>query len=257
VTSTPLEAYGARPKKRAEREQLIEDYLPLVHHVLGRLPLHLPVTLEREDLFEVGVIGLINAADTYNPAKGAAFKTYAYVNIRGAILDEIRKHDFVPRSRRDRTRQIATAERELEDRLDRPATPEEIAQETGLNITQVEDSLVHAHGASVLSLDDGHSSGDGEPARLIDSLRMPESPDPADAAAHNEMKERLVAAIQELPERERHVILLYYTEELRLKEIGEVLGVTESRVSQLHARAIRLLNKSISSKTATSGRATS
>lgn len=249
MTRNPQEAYGARPRNTADRNQLVEEYLPLVHHVLGRLPIHLPQTLDREDLFEVGVLGLINAAETYNPAKGASFKTFGYVNIRGAILDEIRKHDVVPRSRRDRMKQIAEAEHAVEERIGRTATPEEIAQQAGLTIEQVETGLVHAHGAAVLSLDDsvGDSGGDG-PSRLVDCLKMPESPNPSDAAAHGELRKQLAVAIQELPDRERHVILLYYTESLRLKEIGAILGVTESRVSQLHARAIFRLNKALEPK---------
>jgi len=246
MTRNPIEAYGATGRKRSERDKLIEDYLPLVHHVLGRLPLHLPQTLDREDMFEVGVLGLINAADTYNAAKGASFKTYAYVNIRGAVLDEIRKHDIVPRSRRDRLKHVARVEAELEERLDRPPTPEEIADEAELSISQVEDTFVHAHGASVVSLDEpAGSSDDGGASSLINSLRMPESPEPSDEAAHNELKGQLAEAIQELPERERHVILLYYAENLRLKEIGAILEVTESRVSQLHARAIHRLNQAL------------
>ncbi len=245
MTHSPIHAYGERPSTKSDRRQLVEEFLPLVQHVLGRLPLHLPVTLDKEDLFEVGVLGLMSAADTYNPAKGAAFKTYAYLNIRGAILDEIRKHDAVPRSRRDRIRLIGDTEQALEESLGRPATPEEIADAAGLTIGQVEDGLVHAHGASVLSLDEPAGTTDGGVGRLMDCVNMPESPDPSDVAAMNELKAELAKAIQELPERERQVVLLYHAEELRLKEIGAVLGVTESRVSQLHARALFRLNKAI------------
>ncbi len=247
MTRNPIEAYSARSPGHDDRQKLIEEFLPLVHHVLGRLPLHLPVTLDREDLFEVGVLGLINAADSYNPAKGAAFKTYAYLNIRGAILDEIRKHDVVPRSRRDRIRLIGETEARLEDRMGRPATPEEIAEDADLTIEQVENALVHAHGASVVSLDEPTGGVEDAGGGLIQCLRMPDSPDPSDVAERNELKVALTEAIQELPERERHLVLLYYAEGLRLKEIGAVLGVTESRVSQLHARAIFRLNKSICS----------
>src|SRR5262245_36750661 len=121
-----------------EKNRLIEEYLPLVHHVLGRLTIHLPTTLDREDLFEVGVLGLMQAAGTFNAAKGAAFKTHAYTNIRGAILDEIRKHDPIPRSRRDRVRLLGEVERALSDKLGRSPTPEEMAEKAGLTIEQVE-----------------------------------------------------------------------------------------------------------------------
>ncbi len=228
----------------AERNRLIEEYLPLVHHVLGRLTIHLPSTLDREDLFEVGVLGLMHAAQTFNPSRGAAFKTHAFTLIRGAILDEIRKHDPIPRSRRDRVKQLGEVEAKLEDELGRAPTPEEMAEASGLTVEQVEESLVNAHGAAMLSLED-HDSGSNDELRLIDCLRLPRTEDPLDLVARRELKERLSAAIQRLPERERHVIVLYYAESLRLKEIGAILGITESRVSQLHARAILRLNREV------------
>ena len=142
------------------------------------------------------------------------------------------------------------AERSVEERIGRRATPEELATETGLTLEQVEESLVHAHGMAMLSLEDNAGSGGGDdgPARLMDCVSLPTSPNPADEAAQREMKVRLAAAIQQLPERERRVIVLYYAEELRLKEIGAVLGITESRVSQLHSRALALLNSKLSDK---------
>ena len=227
-----------------ERNKLVEDYLPLVHHVLGRLTIHLPPTLDREDLFEVGVLGLMQAVQTFNPSKGAAFKTHAFTNIRGSILDEIRKHDPVPRSRRDRVRLLGDVERRLAEKLGRFPTPEEMATEAGLTIEQVEESLVNAHGAAVVSLED-QQSDDGDGLELSKCLKLPHCDDPADLAARAEMKEQLAAAIQDLPERERHVIVLYYAEGLRLKEIGLVLGITESRVCQLHSRAVYRLNQKL------------
>lgn len=228
------------------RNALVEEYLPLVGHVLGRLTIHLPQTLDREDLFEVGVLGLMHASRTFDPTRGAIFKTHAYVAIRGAILDEIRKHDPVPRSRRDRVKEIAEAEHRLAVRLHRAPTPEEIAAETGLAVEQVEESLVNAHGAGTLSLDEASSKGGDAPeSRLIQMLATPKGDDPADRAAMDELKGRLADAILELPERERRVIVLYYAEELRLKEIGALLGVTESRVSQIHARALHALNRRV------------
>jgi len=142
-------------------------------------------------------------------------------------------------------RLIGETEQALEETLGRPATPEEIAEAAGLSIGQVEDGLVHAHGASFISLDEPAGNTEDGASRLVDCLRMPESPDPSDSAAVNEAKTELAQAIQELPERERQVVLLYYAEELRLKEIGAVLGVTESRVSQLHAKALFRLRKSM------------
>lgn len=241
----PIEAYSRTSQTPDQRKKLIEDYLPLVQHVLGRLPIHLPKSLDREDLFEVGVLGLINAADSYDPGRGAAFKTHAYTNIRGAILDELRRHDIVPRSRRDRLKHVGEVEARLERELDRPPTPEEIADAAGLTLEQVEDVLTHAHGAAVLSTEEPMGGGEDGAARLIDGLRMPGSPDPSDEAERRELKSALAQAIQELPDRERHVVLLYYAEGLLLKEIGAVMSITESRVSQLHARALHRLNRSL------------
>lgn len=255
MNARALDAYGAATALTHEqRDKLVTDYLPLVHHVLGRLPLRLPATLERDDLFDVGVLGLINAATTFNPTRGASFKTHAFVNIRGAILDELRKHDVVPRSRRDRVKLLDRAERALETRLGRKATPDELAEETGLTVEQVEESLVNAHGMAVLSLEDSSGGGEDSPTRLLDCVRLPGCTDPSDEAALKEMKARLAVAIQKLPERERRVIVLYYAEELRLKEIGAVLGITESRVSQLHSRALALLNSMLSDKPASARR---
>lgn len=237
-----LEAYGsAATLTREDRDRLVTDYLPLVHHVLGRIPLRLPTTLDRDDLYEVGVLGLMNAATTFNAARGASFKTHAFVNIRGSILDELRKHDVVPRSRRDRVKLLKRAEALLVEDLGRTPTPEELAGATGLTLEQVEESLVNAHGMAMLSLEDGSGSTDSA-TRILDCIAMPSSEDPADAAAQREMKALLAVAIQELPERERRVIVLYYAEDLRLKEIGQVLDITESRVSQIHSRALALLN---------------
>jgi RNA polymerase sigma factor for flagellar operon FliA len=236
-----------------ERNKLVEEYLPLVQHVLGRLTIHLPTTLDREDLFEVGVLGLMQATQTFNPSKGAAFKTHAFTNIRGSILDEIRKHDPIPRSRRDRVKLLDEVERKLFDQLGRTPTPEEIAQAAGLTIEQVEESLVNAHGATMLSLED-QAADDGDHLKLSNCLALPKCEDPADVVAKAELKEQLAAAIMKLPERERRVVVLYYAEGLRLKEIGAVLGITESRVCQLHARAVLKLNQEIAGTPAKSSK---
>lgn len=236
----------------SDRNRLIEEHLPLVHHVIGRLTLRLPATLDRDDLFATGVLGLMNAAATWNPTKGAAFKTHAFTAIRGAILDEIRKHDVVPRSRRDRVRHVARVERTLADRLGHAPTAEQIAEHACLDVEQVEDVLVNGHGATVVSLD-AASDVDEDERPLMQCLATPTCEDPSDLAAKSELKGRLAAAIAELPERERRVIVLYYAEGLRLKEIGAVLGITESRVCQLHARALHQLNRALSSDAAEAG----
>lgn len=242
---------GPRPAltlTETQRNKLVEEYLPLVRYVIGRLPVTLPAVLDKDDLFEVGVIGLMNAASSYDPSKGALFKTFAYANIRGAVLDELRKHDIVPRSRRDRLKAFEKASRALEDEYGRPATPEEIAVEMGLSVEQVDDCLVNMQAITSMSLDDGDNGGAEHAAgRMSSCLAAVNTVDPSDQAELNELKERLSMAILDLPEQERRVVVLYYAEGLLLKEIGAVLGVTESRVSQIHSRAIYRLNVALNS----------
>ncbi|MEE9394241.1 MAG: FliA/WhiG family RNA polymerase sigma factor [Planctomycetota bacterium] len=241
------DAYARGSITDKERNTLVEEYLPLVRHVIGRLPLSLPAFMDQDDLFEVGVLGLMNAAKSFNPNKGAQFKTHAYVNIRGAILDELRRHDVLPRSRRDRIKQVKQAADELEEELGRCATPEEIADAMGLSIEQVESVLVNMHGAAILSLDQGESNSEGqENSSLAACLSCMNTPTPADLSERNELKAQLQVAIAALPKNERHMIVLYYKEGMLLKEIGAILGVTESRVSQLHSRAVFRLNQALS-----------
>ncbi len=244
--SDAVQAYSRRALSDEDRNTLVEDYLPLVRHVLGRLPLTLPAFMDQEDLFEVGVLGLMNAVRTYDSSKGAKLKTHAYVNIRGAILDELRKYDIVPRSRRDRIKFFKKTEEELEDQLGRPATPEEIAASMGLKVEQVDEILVNMQGASLLSLDEGVGGEDG--VRLSDAIACPGSPNPSDAAESAELKGKIADLIHQLPENERRVIVLYYAEGLLLKEIGAVLDVSESRVSQIHSRAIYRMNKALTAR---------
>lgn len=234
--------------REAERNRLVEEYLPLVRHVIGRLPVSLPAVMDRDDLFAVGVFGLMNAATTFDPTKGAQFKTHAYVNIRGAILDELRKHDVMPRSRRDRIRLLERTNRELEEALDRAPTPDELAKAMGLTVEQVDEVLLNMHATSTLSLSDGEDDGENGSSSLATRIASFAAVDPADAAEMNEMKTRLADAIMELPEAERRVVVLYYAEGLLLKEIGAVLDVTESRVSQIHSRALFRLGTSLRKK---------
>ena len=240
------QVYSRRAITDEDRNKLVEDYLPLVRHVLGRLPLTLPAFMDQEDLFEVGVLGLMNAARTYDATKGAQFKTHAYVNIRGAILDELRKYDVIPRSRRDRIKFFKKTEEELEETLGRAATPEEIAEAMGLSVEQVDDILLNMQGASLLSLQEG--AGGEEGVRLSDAIACKDSPNPLDVAEASELKARIADLIHDLPQNERRVIVLYYAEGLLLKEIGAVLDVSESRVSQIHSRALYRLNKALTAR---------
>jgi RNA polymerase sigma factor for flagellar operon FliA len=199
-----------------------------------------PGGVDRDDLFGIGMLGLIAAADSYEKSRGLQFSTYAFPRIRGAILDDLRKQDFLPRGRRERVRDLDRAVAALEQANGIAPTPEEIAEALGTDVEEVDVILSSARTACELSLDD-----DGE-ARLGALLSDPRSQDPVGSAEWNEMKVLLVEAIGALPETEKTVITLYYGEELLLREISEVLGVTESRVSQIHSRAIYRLNRALS-----------
>jgi RNA polymerase sigma factor for flagellar operon FliA len=240
-----MTALGSKTlRTQAERDRLVEQFLPLVRYVVARLPVTMPGALDRDDLYSVGVMGLMHAATTYDAARGASFKTFAYTAIRGAILDEIRKLDPVPRQRRDRLRKLNRAQAELAARLDREPTMLELADALQCSEQEIDEDLQALHTARTLSLDDGRGGGDDDEGggnTLGSLLGADDAVDPGDAAAQGERLNQLAKAISELPETERHVVVLYFHEQLFLKEIGQILGVTESRVSQILTRATERL----------------
>lgn len=227
-----------------ERDRLIMDHVPLLKHLVGRMFFDVPGAVERDDLFGFGMIGLIAAADSWDRSRGTAFSTYAYPKIRGAILDELRRMDFLPRGRRERVRQVEAVMDRLEQERGQKPAPEEIASVLGWSVDEVDEVFVTASTAVKTSLDAG-ANEDGISAGLGAMLTDPRSTDPVGSAEFEEMKEAMVQAISDLPTQEKSVITLYYAEELLLREIAEVLGVTESRVSQIHSRAIYRLNREL------------
>jgi RNA polymerase sigma factor for flagellar operon FliA len=240
-----MTALGSKTlRTQEERDRLVEQFLPLVRYVVARLPLTMPGALDRDDLFSVGVMGLMHAATTYDAARGASFKTFAYTAIRGAILDEVRKLDPVPRQRRERLRKLNRTQAELAARLDREPTMLELAEALQCSEQEIDEDLQALHTARTLSLDDGRGGGDDDEGggnTLGSLLGADDAVDPGDAAAQGERLNQLAKAISELPETERHVVVLYFHEQLFLKEIGQILGVTESRVSQILTRATERL----------------
>jgi RNA polymerase sigma factor for flagellar operon FliA len=236
-----------RTRDRALRDRLIVTYAPLVKYVAGRLGSGLPAHVEEADLVSYGLLGLIGAIDRYDPDLDIKFETYAIARIRGAILDELRALDWVPRSVRARARAIERAIATLEAKLGRAPTDEEIAQKVGITTEELEESLVDIGRSSIAALDElWTSSGEGDQVSLLDTLEDSSAPRPAEALDDTELRETLADAIAHLPEREKVVITLYYFEELTLREIGEVLGVTESRISQLHTKAVLRLKARLS-----------
>ena len=229
-----------RSRDQALRDRLILTYAPLVKYVAGRLGSGLPAHVDDEDLVSYGLLGLISAIERYEPDRDVKFETYAIARIRGAIIDELRALDWVPRSVRSRAREIERAIGELEGKLGRVPSDEEIAAKLGITTEELDESLSEISRSSIAALDELWSVGgsDGDQVALIDTIEDTQGPEPQSAFAQTELREMVADAITSLPEREKLVITLYYYEDLTLREIGEVLGVTESRVSQLHTKAI-------------------
>jgi RNA polymerase sigma factor FliA len=241
-------SYRSSPGDKGLRDRLILTYAPLVKYVAGRLGSGLPAHVDEEDLVSYGLLGLIGAIERYDPNRDIKFETYAITRIKGAIIDELRSLDWVPRSVRARAREIERAIATLEAKRHRPPTDEEIAGQVGITVEELEDSLTDISRSSIAALDElwTVSGSGGDQVALIDTIEDTEAPAPESALAATELKEALGEAITRLPEREKLVVTLYYYEELTLREIGEVLGVTESRVSQLHTKAVLRLKARLS-----------
>jgi RNA polymerase sigma factor for flagellar operon FliA len=222
------------------RERLVVAYSPLVKYVSGRMASGLPAHVEESDLISYGLVGLISAIERFDLSREIKFETYAITRIKGAIIDELRSLDWVPRSVRARARDIERANSKLEHKLQRAPTDEEMAVALEMTVDEFQESLLQISNSSVAALDEMWSVSDssGDQVSLLDTLQDPEAPDPATAMDSVEMKDRVADAIARLPEREKLVVALYYYENLTLREIGEVLGVTESRISQLHTKAV-------------------
>jgi len=225
------------------RERLVVAYSPMVKFVAGRLGAGLPSHVEDADLISYGLVGLIGAIERFEPERGIKFETFAMTRIRGAIIDELRSLDWVPRSVRSRAREIEAAQAKLEHELQRAPTEAELASKLNLTEEELQSALLEIANSSVYALDELWTVSDssGDQVSLLDTIADEGAADPQEALATTEVKDRLTEAIGGLPEREQLVVALYYYENLTLREIGEVLGVTESRVSQLHTKAVMRL----------------
>jgi RNA polymerase sigma factor for flagellar operon FliA len=224
------------PKDPAYRDQLISEYLPYVKRIVQRLAVHLPSTVDIDDLMNVGVIGLIQAVDRYDPRRDNKFMTYAIFRIKGAVLSELRARDFLSRSNRRKIRELESAYQRMEQKLGREVEDKEIAQELGIELEQVYRTK-QMSSISFISLEELGVSSKDEKEKLMNFLTNNED-DALNLTKLKELKEALVEAIKQLPEKERLVVSLYYLDELTMKETGKVLGITESRVSQIHSQAI-------------------
>lgn len=220
------------------RDKFIRQYMPLVKYVAGKLAVGMPGSVEFDDLVGFGQFGLLDAIEKFDPGKNVKFKTYAVTRIRGAIFDELRQLDWVPRSVRQKSREIEDTIVDLESKLGRTATDAEIAEKMGVSEAEYQQTVMKVSGTSVLSLNDvWYSGNDNDHMSIGDSIESPSSLNPDVIVEREEIRKVIVEAINELPEKEKMVIVLYYHEDLTFKEIGHVLEVSESRISQLHTRA--------------------
>ncbi|MCK4803105.1 MAG: RNA polymerase sigma factor WhiG [Spirochaetes bacterium] len=232
------------------REHFVNQYAPLVKYVAGKIAIGMPQNVDFDDLVGYGVFGLLDAIEKFDPDKDIKFKTYAVTRIRGAIYDELRSIDWVPRSVRQKAKELERVIGKLENRLGRSARDEEIARELGIGVKDLHTLILKISGASILSLSDVWYVGDeSDKVSVMETIESPRSLNPDVIVEREEVKNIIVKAISDLPDKEKKVLILYYYEDLTLKEIGEVLQVTESRISQLHTKAImRLRSKLVNIK---------
>lgn len=223
------------PKCRAE---IIDHYSYLVKITAGRLVTTLPGGLDREDLIGAGVVGLVKSVDQFDPTRDVKFETYAIALIRGAILEMLRDEDWVPRSIRERLKALDRAQTALETQFGRPATARELAEHLGMDESEISELMVRQSRTNVYSLDDILTTGEGDDHIHFVEMLVDETANPAGEIEGKEIRRILASGVDRLPERERLVIALYYFEGLTFKEIGKVLGVSESRVYQLHTQAM-------------------
>ena len=235
---------------KTAKDKLLVEYAYLVKFVGGRIAINLPASVDRDDIVSSGIMGLIKAVETFEPERGFKFETYAGHKIRGAILDELRSLDWVPRSVRQKSRELQKVYAKLENELGRIPYDDEVCDELGITIEEYEKVLSDVAPSTIVSLEEAmpDRGSDSKEIRLIDTIEDPGSDNPLKMLGFSEVKNILKDTIANLPEKEKLVVALYHFEELTLKEIGVVLNISESRVSQIHSKAIlklrsRLLQK--------------
>jgi RNA polymerase sigma factor for flagellar operon FliA len=227
------------------KEQIVLEHTALIRYIVNRIAVRLPSHIDLDDLQNTGVIGLMDAIDKYDPEKNCKFKTYAEFRIKGAILDQLRSLDWVPRSIRQKSRRLEQAYSEVEQRLGRAATDGEIAQSLGIELEEFHFLLNQVRGISMVNLDELRSGGDPDQPAYGDIFEDVKSENPFASLKSRELRQAVAECIGALPEKERLVISLYYYEDLNMKEIGNVLGITESRVCQIHTKAVQRLRSKL------------
>jgi len=233
--------YRRKTTKAAAEAGLVEEYLPLVKTVVGRLQMSLPSHVDAEDLYSAGLVGLLDAIRHYNPKLGSTFETYARVRIRGAVFDELRRMDWVPRSIHSKAKKVQDAIKQLEQKKRRIPTDAEVAAALGMSINDYEHLMEEIRPATFVCLDAAmNDEGDNAPTQY-EAFADPRQENPLEGVARNEMAEILADRLESLPKMQRQVLALYYFEDMRLREIAEIFNLTESRICQIHSQAILAL----------------
>ena len=222
----------------SDKEECIKEYAPLVKRIAHHLMLRLPSSVAVEDIIQAGMIGLLDAATRYDEFRGAQFETFAAQRIRGSMLDELRHADWMPRSLRRDMRRIEAAMSKLQQRLGKSPLESEVAQELGMPLTEYQQMLFESRGAQLVYYEDFHNEGDED---FFDRYDLDSDSDPLALLQNEHFRDALIKAIENLPERERMLMGMHYEQEMNLREIGEVMGVSESRVCQLHSQAVARL----------------
>ncbi len=229
------------------KERIVLEHTALIRYIVNRIAVRLPSHIDLDDLHNTGVIGLMDAIDKYDPEKNCKFKTYAEFRIKGAILDQLRSLDWVPRSIRQKSRRLEQAYSEVEQRLGRSATENEIADSLGLQLPEFHFLLNQVRGISMVNLDELRASGDSDQPLYGDIFEDVKAENPFASLKVRELRQAVAECIGSLPEKERLVVSLHYYEDLNMKEIGNVLGITESRVCQIHTKAVARLRSKLRS----------
>lgn len=246
--------YGRTAQGSAAENELVQHNLGLVRQVVGRLALSLPAHVDQDDLYSSGLVGLLNAVRNFDPHGGSSFESYARVRIRGAIFDELRRLDWVPRSIHDKARKVQAAMQALEQKFGQPPEDYQVAQALNLSLDEYQELLEEIRPATFVCLDASPLNDDEDETRH-DRIADDSQEDPQDRVARRELAGLIAARIKQLPEMQRKVLALYYFEDLRLREIAEAFGVTESRICQIHSQAILAIRAHLKQQEATEGRA--
>ncbi|BCK86682.1 RNA polymerase sigma factor FliA [Sideroxyarcus emersonii] len=230
------------PNGLSDKEECLKEYAPLVKRIAHHMMLKLPGSVEVDDLIQAGMMGLLDAASRYDELRGAQFETYAAQRIRGAMLDELRGADWLPRSLRRDMRRIEVAVSRLQQKLGKAPSETEIARELGVSLPEYQEMLQEGRGAQLLYYEDFHGEGDED---FFERFEFSSDSNPLELLQDGRFREALVQAIERLPERERMMMGMHYEQDMNLREIGEVMGVSESRVCQLHSQAVARLRASM------------